>query len=132
MNATSILNDLGIAKLAEAGDIAVHSPINGELIGRVASASVADAQAALARAQTAFTAWRNVPAPRRGELVRLLGEKLRERKQALGALVTLEAGKILQEGLGEERLAGQGGQRGLLRRLPDDAVAADEGERRIP
>ncbi|AKM31067.1 aldehyde dehydrogenase [Pandoraea faecigallinarum] len=101
MNATSILNELGIAKLAETGDIAVHSPINGELIGRVASASVADAQAALARAQTAFTAWRNVPAPRRGELVRLLGEKLRERKQALGALVTLEAGKILQEGLGE-------------------------------
>ncbi|WP_353190348.1 aldehyde dehydrogenase family protein [Pandoraea pnomenusa] len=101
MNATSILNELGIAKLAETGDIAVHSPINGELIGRVASASVADAQAALARAQSAFTAWRNVPAPRRGELVRLLGEKLRERKQALGALVTLEAGKILQEGLGE-------------------------------
>ncbi|VVD81687.1 aldehyde dehydrogenase [Pandoraea eparura] len=101
MNATSILNELGIAKLAEAGDIAVHSPIDGALIGRVASASVADAQATLARAQTAFTAWRNVPAPRRGELVRLLGERLRERKQALGALVTLEAGKILQEGLGE-------------------------------
>lgn len=101
MNATSILNELGIAKLAETGDIAVHSPIDGALIGRVASASVSDAQAALARAHTAFTAWRNVPAPRRGELVRLLGEKLRERKQALGALVTLEAGKILQEGLGE-------------------------------
>ncbi len=101
MNATSILNELGIAKLAEVGDIAVHSPIDGALIGRVASASVADAQAALERAHTAFTEWRNVPAPRRGELVRLLGEKLRERKQALGALVTLEAGKILQEGLGE-------------------------------
>lgn len=101
MNASSILNELGIANLVESGDIAVHSPIDGALIGRVASASAADAQAALARAQKAFTIWRNVPAPRRGELVRLLGQKLRERKQALGALVTLEAGKILQEGQGE-------------------------------
>jgi aldehyde dehydrogenase (NAD+) len=101
VNASSILNELGIANLVESGDIAVHSPIDGALIGRVASASAADAQAALARAQKAFTIWRNVPAPRRGELVRLLGQKLRERKQALGALVTLEAGKILQEGQGE-------------------------------
>ncbi|CAG9273700.1 Aldehyde dehydrogenase (NAD+) [Paraburkholderia unamae] len=101
MKASTILSDLGISQLAEAGDIAVHSPINGELIGRVASQSAADVDAALAKAQEAFKTWRNVPAPRRGELVRLLGNKLREQKRALGSLVTLETGKIFQEGLGE-------------------------------
>ena len=54
-----------------------------------------------ARRPTAFETWRDVPAPRRGELVRLLGEELRREKEALGALVTLETGKIAQEGLGE-------------------------------
>ncbi|WP_321962031.1 aldehyde dehydrogenase family protein [Paraburkholderia sp. J7] len=101
MKASSILSDLGISHLAEAGDIAVHSPINGELIGRVASQSAADVDAVLAKAQEAFKTWRNVPAPRRGELVRLLGNKLREQKRALGSLVSLETGKIFQEGLGE-------------------------------
>ncbi|WP_321933361.1 aldehyde dehydrogenase family protein [Paraburkholderia sp. J8-2] len=101
MKASSILSDLGISHLAEAGDIAVHSPINGELIGRVASQSAADVDAVLAKAQEAFKSWRNVPAPRRGELVRLLGNKLREQKRALGSLVSLETGKIFQEGLGE-------------------------------
>ncbi|MGF6261845.1 aldehyde dehydrogenase (NAD+) [Paraburkholderia youngii] len=101
MKASTILSDLRISHLAEAGDIAVHSPINGELVGRVASQTVADADAALTKAQEAYKAWRNVPAPRRGELVRLLGNKLRERKQALGSIITLETGKILQEGLGE-------------------------------
>lgn len=101
MTPSTILSQLDIAHLAEAGDIAVRSPINGELVGRVASQSVADVDAALAKAQEAFKAWRNVPAPRRGELVRILGNKLREKKQALGSIITLETGKILQEGLGE-------------------------------
>ncbi len=101
MNAARILSELGIDRLAETGDLAVHSPIDGSLIGRVAARTEADVDATLAAAQAAFVAWREVPAPRRGELVRLLGNKLRENKQALGALITLEAGKILQEGLGE-------------------------------
>lgn len=101
MDASTILADLGIAHAAQAGDIAVHSPITGELIGRVASNTVAEVDAALAQAKEAYTAWRNVPAPRRGELVRLLGNRLREKKQALGSIITLETGKILQEGLGE-------------------------------
>ena len=92
MKASTILSGLGIAHLAEAGDIAVHSPINGELIGCVASKTVADVDAALANAQQAFASWRNVPAPRRGELVRLLGNKLREQKHALGSIITLETG----------------------------------------
>ncbi|WP_322102836.1 aldehyde dehydrogenase family protein [Paraburkholderia sp. J41] len=101
MNASTILAELGIAQRAQAGDIAVHSPIDGALIGRVASRPVAAVDAALAQAQHAFKTWRDVPAPRRGELVRLLGNRLREKKRALGALVTLETGKILQEGMGE-------------------------------
>ncbi|KND54918.1 Aldehyde dehydrogenase B [Candidatus Paraburkholderia kirkii] len=101
MDAQSILSDLGIASLVADGDLAVTSPITGEVIGRVKQNSAADVDATLSAARTAFAAWRNVPAPRRGELVRLLGNRLREKKEALGRLVSLEAGKILQEGLGE-------------------------------
>jgi aldehyde dehydrogenase (NAD+) len=101
VKALSIVSELGISHLAETGDIAVHSPIDGELVGRVASDSPADVDAALANAQAAYETWREVPAPRRGELVRLFGNKLRERKHALGRMITLETGKILQEGLGE-------------------------------
>ena len=74
------------------------SPIDGSEIGRVA---IGNPEAACAEAQRAFEEWRNVPAPRRGELVRILGELLRESKADLARLVTLESGKILQEGLGE-------------------------------
>jgi aldehyde dehydrogenase (NAD+) len=83
------------------GPLESRSPIDGGLIGGVAPASAADVGAAVGRAREAFLAWRNVPAPRRGELVRLFGELLRAEKAALGRLVSLEAGKILQEGLGE-------------------------------
>ena len=101
MKASTILSELGISHLAETGDIAVRSPIDGALIGHVASNTAEQVDAALDAAQAAYKVWRDVPAPRRGELVRLLGEKLRERKEALGAMITLETGKILQEGLGE-------------------------------
>jgi aldehyde dehydrogenase (NAD+) len=84
--------------IASSGDLVSYSPIDGQPIGRVA---VGDPQAAAARASTAFCDWRQVPAPRRGELVRLLGEELRSAKEPLARLITLEAGKILQESLGE-------------------------------
>jgi aldehyde dehydrogenase (NAD+) len=84
-----------------AGDLDSRSPIDGALIGRVAGASPADVAAAVGRAEAAFRAWRLVPAPRRGELVRRFGEALRVHKEPLGRLVTLECGKILSEGLGE-------------------------------
>jgi aldehyde dehydrogenase (NAD+) len=77
------------------------SPTDGAAIGGVAPASPADVAEAVERAHTAFLAWRGVPPPRRGELVRLFGAVLREEKAALGRLVSFEAGKILQEGLGE-------------------------------
>ena len=101
MDANSILAELGIAKLADGGDLDVTSPITGERIGRVKMHTEAEVDAALAQARAAYAQWRDVPAPRRGELVRLLGNRLREKKAALGRLVSLEAGKILQEGLGE-------------------------------
>ena len=83
------------------GDLPVHSPIDGAEIARLHQTKAADMPAVIARAQAAFKEWRVVPAPRRGELVRLLGEELRAAKAELGALVTLEAGKITSEGLGE-------------------------------
>jgi aldehyde dehydrogenase (NAD+) len=74
------------------------SPIDGKPIGSV---TTGDPDRAAARATEAFLRWRTVPAPRRGELVRLLGERLREAKPLLAKLITLESGKILQESLGE-------------------------------
>jgi aldehyde dehydrogenase (NAD+) len=78
-----------------------RSPIDGEVIGSVAEAGAAEVAAACEQAQQAFLKWRTVPAPLRGELVRLIGEELRAAKEPLARLVTLEAGKIVQEGLGE-------------------------------
>ncbi len=91
---------LGLAELT-GGALAVRSPIDGAEIARVRETPLADMPAVIARAGSAFALWRDVPAPRRGELVRLLGEELRAAKEALGAVVTLEAGKIVSEGLGE-------------------------------
>lgn len=81
--------------------LTVHSPIDGEEIACISSTSLAVMPAIIQSAQAAFEHWRTVPAPRRGELVRLLGEELRTAKKELGALVSLEAGKIRSEGLGE-------------------------------
>ncbi|MFL6689405.1 MAG: aldehyde dehydrogenase family protein [Alphaproteobacteria bacterium] len=83
------------------GNHIVRSPIDGSEIGRVAFDDAAAIGRKIASSVEAFRAWREVPAPRRGELVRLLGEELRANKEQLGRLVSLEAGKILQEGLGE-------------------------------
>ena len=83
------------------GELTVTTPIDGSVIAEVAVHSVADTKVCIARAVEAFGSWRAVPAPRRGELVRLIGEELRAAKDELGALVSLECGKILQEGLGE-------------------------------
>jgi aldehyde dehydrogenase (NAD+) len=100
--ASDLLERLGVdTARVTAGDLVVRTPITGEEIGRVARTSAEETDAAVARATAAFAAWRDVPGPQRGELVRLLGEELRREKEALGALVTLETGKIAQEGLGE-------------------------------
>ena len=80
------------------GGLVSFSPIDGKPIGRV---TVGDPDRAAERAAKAFLHWRSVPAPRRGEFVRLLGEWLREAKPLLAKLITLESGKIIQESLGE-------------------------------
>ncbi len=82
-------------------DIGSYSPVDGALIGKVSSASEADYERVISTAQTAFNVWRLMPAPKRGEIVRQFGEKLRKRKNALGKLVSYEMGKSYQEGLGE-------------------------------
>ncbi len=77
------------------------SPVDGELIASVNAATEADYEAVVLKAQEAFKQWRTVPAPKRGEVVRQLGEKLRIHKDSLGKLVSYEMGKSYQEGLGE-------------------------------
>ncbi|MDO1558148.1 aldehyde dehydrogenase family protein [Brevundimonas sp. 2R-24] len=98
----NLLERLEIGRAASTGQgLESRSPIDGQVLGHAPLHDAAEASAAAARAQSAFQAWRRVPAPRRGELVRLLGEELRRIKDDLGLLVTLEAGKIRSEGLGE-------------------------------
>lgn len=98
----TILNDLGLGSLdLNSGDLNVYSPVGGAKLACLEVDRPVDVDEKIAYAQDAFYKWRKVPAPRRGELVRLFGVKLREHKAALGALVTLECGKIVQEGQGE-------------------------------
>jgi aldehyde dehydrogenase (NAD+) len=98
----AVLERLGVRhELWSAGQRPVRSPITGEVIAQVHDASPEQVRATIEAAHAAFLAWRNVPAPRRGELVRLLGEELRAAKADLGRLVTLEAGKIVSEAQGE-------------------------------
>lgn len=108
-----ILNQLGIETVnrgASTGSywfntrgekIDSYSPVDGKLIASVSSASETDYEAAILKSQEAFKVWRQIPAPKRGDVVRQLGDKLREYKEPLGKLVSYEMGKSLQEGLGE-------------------------------
>ncbi len=98
----SLLATLGVGgHRLTGGNRAVRSPLTGEIIAHVTDTDRAAVGEAVARADAAFAHWRAVPAPRRGEFVRLLGEELRAAKGPLGELVTIEAGKITSEGLGE-------------------------------
>lgn len=106
------LQDLGIGAVNEGTStgsqnfsngelIESHSPVDGQLIGKVKSTTKVDYERVMTAATTAFKSWRVMPAPQRGEVVRQFGEKLREKKEALGKLVSYEMGKSYQEGLGE-------------------------------
>ena len=100
--ALAILRRLGVTEraFAHAGRAAT-SPITGELITHVPITSPQEVSGVIGRAAEAFNTWRKIPAPRRGEFVRIFAEELRAAKNDLGRLVTLETGKILSEGLGE-------------------------------
>jgi aldehyde dehydrogenase (NAD+) len=98
----AILTDLGVTATAYTnGDLLARTPITGETLAHVPQTTAAAATEAITTAHEAAKQWRNVPAPKRGELVRLLGEELRAALPHLGRLVTIESGKLLSEGFGE-------------------------------
>ncbi|MEO6775352.1 MAG: aldehyde dehydrogenase family protein [Kofleriaceae bacterium] len=101
MDVAPTLAALGVTARLDDGELIARSPIDGSITARLATHDAAAATAAIARAQAAFEVWRTVPAPHRGELVRLFGEELRAHKDRLAALVTIEAGKIVAEARGE-------------------------------
>ncbi|HEY6896060.1 MAG TPA: aldehyde dehydrogenase family protein [Rhodocyclaceae bacterium] len=94
-----LLAELGVATPLDTGSLACYSPIDGSLLARLSPTPTLEP--VIARAQAAFEAWRSVPPPRRGELVRHYGDILRRHKEALARLVSIENGKILSEGRGE-------------------------------
>lgn len=100
MTHADLLKANGLA-VSQKGDLKIYTPIDGSLLSTLPMNTPANVNAAVKKAQAAFDEWKIVPAPVRGELVRLLGEELRKEKDNLGHLVTLECGKILSEGLGE-------------------------------
>ena len=98
----NLLKALGVdAKTYTGGSLAVTSPVTGDRIADVAETSAADAKKAIDAAHKAFLDWRVIPAPKRGELVRIFGEELRAHKAELGKLVSIEVGNVTSEGLGE-------------------------------
>jgi len=98
----SILSTLGVPASAHTGGaLIVRTPITGEIIAHVPTITPEAARVAIDQAHAAFLEWRAIPAPKRGELIRLLGEELRANLEPLGRLVTIETGKLLSEGYGE-------------------------------
>jgi len=129
-----LLSRLGVAEEKYAqGEIVVRSPITGQVIARVAKTTESSAGDAIAAAHAAFLEWRNVPAPRRGELVRVLGEQLRAEIETLGRLVTIETGKLLSEGFGEvqEMIDICGFAAGLSRQLAGLTIASERANHRM-
>lgn len=100
MSYADILTANGLA-IEKTGDLSVHTPIDGSFLSAIAMDTPAKINGVVKKSRAAFDQWKIVPAPVRGELVRLLGEELRAAKDDLGKLVTLESGKIVSEGLGE-------------------------------
>ena len=100
MDVAPALRALGVEP-PRTGALVARSPLDGSTTATLAPSDAAATSAAIERAHSAFLAWRAVPAPRRGELIRLLGEELRTHKESLATLVTIEAGKITAEARGE-------------------------------
>jgi aldehyde dehydrogenase (NAD+) len=132
--ALAILSRLGVPENAFARDgLPASSPITGEVIAHVGITSPQQVHAAIGRAAEAFETWRSVPPPRRGEFVRLLAEELRAAKDDLGRLVTIEAGKIVSEGLGEvqEMIDICDFAVGLSRQLYGRTIATERADHRM-
>ena len=102
MDVSAVLSQLGVeSSRFTGGPLAVHTPIDGSELGRVTPHSAAEVQAAVTAADQAFRLLRDMPAPKRGELIRVFGTELRANKALLAELVSVECGKIRQEALGE-------------------------------
>ncbi len=128
------LERLGIASYSgDAPAIASYNPANGAELARVRLASADDYEGAVAKGLDVFERWRMLPAPKRGEIVREIGEELRKYKDDLGALVTLETGKILAEGKGEvqEMVDIADFAVGLSRQLYGLTIASERAEHRM-
>ncbi|WP_429932380.1 L-piperidine-6-carboxylate dehydrogenase [Agrobacterium vitis] len=129
-----ILANLGVsAGTLSGGSLAVTSPVDGSTLATLATVSSDEASKAIDNAHAAFLAWRLVPAPKRGELVRLLGEELRAHKDDLGRLVSIEVGKVTSEGLGEvqEMIDICDFAVGLSRQLYGLTIATERSEHRM-
>ena len=126
-------NAAGSVFQSSAAELEVRTPITGQVIARLRETSESEAQEAIETAYRAFLVWRNVPPPRRGELVRALGEELRAGAADLGRLVTLETGKILSEGLGEvqEMIDICGFAASLSRQLEGRTIASERADHRM-
>jgi aldehyde dehydrogenase (NAD+) len=94
-------NQLDKSEISQKNIIPVISPINGSTIAQVKQTTKSEYEQIVSKLKKEQKLWKNIPAPRRGELIRIFGEELRKSKSSLGKLVTIETGKILQEGLGE-------------------------------
>jgi aldehyde dehydrogenase (NAD+) len=132
--AAEVLGRLGVPEaLWTGGSRAVRSPVTGETIGEVHDTSPQAVAAVVEAAHEAYLSWRSTPAPRRGELVRLLGEELRAAKADLAKLVTLEAGKIVSEANGEvqEMIDICDYATGLSRQLFGLTLATERAEHRM-
>src|SRR6202453_756137 len=130
----TILTQLGVPATAYSnGELTVRTPITGEIIAQLPKISSPAATEAIAQAHAAYLKWRNVPAPRRGELVRVLGEELRAEIATLGRLVTIETGKLLSEGCGEvqEMIDICGFAAGLSRQLAGLTIASERANHRM-
>jgi aldehyde dehydrogenase (NAD+) len=129
-----LLSRLGVGESKYTkGELVVRTPITGQVIARVVKTTEPAAREAIAAAQRAFLTWRSVPAPRRGELVRVLGEELRAEIETLGRLVTIETGKLLSEGFGEvqEMIDICVFAAGLSRQLAGLTIASERAEHRM-
>jgi aldehyde dehydrogenase (NAD+) len=132
--AHDLLTQLGVPASAYTNGLLIaRTPITGEELARIPTTSPQAAADTITAAHKAFESWRNVPAPKRGELVRLLGEELRANVDTLGRLVTLEAGKIHSEGLGEvqEMIDICTFAAGLSRQLAGLTIASERANHRM-
>ena len=93
--------NVGVEWFGSGDEICSFSPVDGSLLGKLKTTSIQDYEIVIGKAEKAFKSFRKIPAPKRGELVRQFGNKLRENKSSLGYLVSWEMGKSIQEGLGE-------------------------------